>query len=482
MLITITILAYFAALLLLSKLTSRKATNNTFYRADRKSPWHMVAFGMIGASISGVTFISVPGMFIHSQMTYLQMCMGFIPGYFAVALILLPVYYRLNLTSIYTYLEKRFGIKTYHTGSWFFILSQITGQAVKFFVVCVILQQFVFQKAGIPFPVTVISLVLLVWLYSRKGGIKTLVWTDSFQTFCMLAALVLIIYYVIQSLGMNFGQAVHAITGDASSRIFVFDDWISKQNFWKQFVSGIFVVVVMTGLDQNNMQKNLTCKTLKDAQKNMCSYGFAFVPVNLLFLSLGCLLMILADKQSIAVDIQQPDMLLPMFAASGLLGNTVVVLFTIGIIAASFSSVDSALTALTTAYCVDIKGKSEDERLRKKVHFGMAVMLIVFILLFKTINSTSAIDAIYILVSYTYGPLLGMFAFGLLTKRATNDNATPYIAAASPVICYILNGFVARETGYQFGYELLIINGLLTFIGLYVFKGGNKDMKSRTHM
>lgn len=467
MLIIITVLLYFAALMLFSRITARHGDNNqTFFRANRRSPWYMVAFGMVGASISGITFVSVPGMTMFTGMTYVQMCIGFILGYFAVAFVLLPVYYRLNLTTIYTYLKERLGMKSYKTGAWFFLISKMTGAAVRFYVVCIILQRFVLDAIGVPFALTVVAMVALIWLYTRRGGIKTLVWTDTFQTTCMFAALILIIYNVMGQLGMSATDAVKAIATDEHSSMFVMDDWISKQNFWKQFLSGAFVVIVMTGLDQDMMQKNLTCRTLREAQKDMCTYGFAFVPANILFMALGVLLMQLAQKDGIALP-ASGDELLPMFAATGRLGSTVVVLFTIGIVAASFSSADSALTALTTSYCVDIRQREGDEQLRRRAHIGIAVVFGLFILLFKTLNSTSVIDAIYILCSYTYGPLLGLFAFGLFTRRKPCDKLVPYIAVASPIVCFALEKTAMQCWGYKFGYELLMINGLLTFMGLY---------------
>ena len=469
MVIILTILAYFAVLLLFSRLTSRQANNNTFYRGDRRSPWYMVAFGMVGASISGITFVSVPGMAMLSGMTYLQMCLGFIEGYFLVAFVLLPVYYRYNLTTIYTYLLHRLGNCSYKTGASFFLLSKMTGAAVRFFVVCFILQHFVLDNIGVPFWLTVPSMVVLIWLYTRKGGIKTLVWTDTFQTLCMFAALLLIIYKVTGQLGMTPTEAIAAISQDEHSRIFVFDDWVSRQNFWKQFLSGVFVVIVMTGLDQDMMQKNLTCKSLREAQKDVCSYGFAFVPANLLFLSLGVLLMMLAQKQGVALP-QAPDDLLPMFAASGVMGTLVVVLFTIGIVAASFSSADSALTAITTSLCVDILGRKADMKLRKRMHLAVAFVFMLFIIAFKAINSTSVIDAIYILCSYTYGPLLGLFAFSLLTKRQVNDRWSPWVCIASPLICFAIDTLTSQYVGYKFGYELLMLNGALTFAGLALIK------------
>lgn len=467
MLIIITVLLYFAALMLFSRITARHGDNNqTFFRANRRSPWYMVAFGMVGASISGITFVSVPGMTMFTGMTYVQMCIGFILGYFAVAFVLLPVYYKLNLTTIYTYLKERLGMRSYKTGAWFFLISKMTGAAVRFYVVCIILQRFVLDAIGVPFALTVVAMVALIWLYTRRGGIKTLVWTDTFQTTCMFAALILIIYNVMGQLGMSATDAVKAIATDEHSRMFVMDDWISKQNFWKQFLSGAFVVIVMTGLDQDMMQKNLTCRTLREAQKDMCTYGFAFVPANILFMALGVLLMQLAQKEGITLP-ASGDELLPMFAATGRLGSTVVVLFTIGIVAASFSSADSALTALTTSYCVDIRQREGDEQLRRRAHIGIAVVFGLFILLFKTLNSTSVIDAIYILCSYTYGPLLGLFAFGLFTRRKPCDKLVPYIAVASPIVCFALENTAMQCWGYKFGYELLMINGLLTFMGLY---------------
>ena len=419
MLILFTVLAYFFCLLAFSRWTARRATNETFYRGNRRSPWYMVAFGMVGASISGITFVSVPGMVMKMDMTYVQTCLGFIIGYFLVAFLLLPVYYRLNLTTIYSYLQRRLGHYSYKTGAWFFLLSKMTGAAVRFYVVCIILQRFVFEQYGIPFALTVVGMVCLIWLYTRRGGIKTLVWTDSFQTVCMFTALLLIIYKVIGALDLSVGEAFTAIVQNEHSRIFVFDDWMSRQNFWKQFLSGVFIVIVMTGLDQDMMQKNLTCKTLREAQKDMCTYGFAFVPANMLFMALGVLLMLLAQKQNVALP-AMGDELLPMFAATGALGQSVVVLFSLGIVAASFSSADSALTAMTTSFCVDIKEKADDEKLRKRVHIGMAVIFATLILMVDAVNSTSVIDAIYILCSYTYGPLLGLFAYGLLTSLATS--------------------------------------------------------------
>ena len=466
MMILLTVLAYFAILFGISRLTSRRADNNTFYRANRRAPWYMVAFGMIGASISGVTFVSVPGMVLTSQMTYLQMCLGFIVGYLVIAFVLLPLYYRLNLTTIYSYLGQRLGERSYLTGASFFLLSKMTGAAVRFYVVCIILQQFVFEPAGIPFIVNVVLMVLLIWLYTRRGGIGTLVFTDSFQTLCLFTALILIILSVTSELHLSVGGAIDAIAASGMSRVFVFDDWVSPQNFWKQFFSGAFIAIVMTGLDQDMMQKNLTCKSLKDAQKDMCTYGMAFVPANLLFLSLGVLLaMYFGD----ATAQMKGDTLLPAFiqATSHLLPLTSH-LFIIGIVAASFSSADSALTSLTTSFCVDIRHRPDDERLRKRTHVAMCLFFVMFILLFRAVNSTSLIDAIYTIASYTYGPLLGLFTFGLFTRRRPKDACVPYICVVSPLLCYALDAAAQHLWGYHFGYELLMLNGLLTFGGLWL--------------
>ena len=435
----------------------------------------MVAFGMVGASISGVTFVSVPGMVTSIDMTYMQTCLGFILGYFMVAFLLLPLYYRLNLTTIYSYLGQRLGPRAYKTGASFFLLSKMTGAVVRFYVVCMILQRFVFEAWGIPFAVTVLGMVALIWLYTRRGGIKTLVWTDTFQTVCLFGALLLIIYKVVGQLEMTLPEAVNAIAADTHSKMFEFDDWVSKQNFLKQFLSGVFIVIVMTGLDQDMMQKNLTCKSLREAQKDMCTYGVAFVPANLLFLSLGALLVMLAQSQGLSVAMG--DALLPDFVQQS--GLSVVIPFTIGLVAASFSSADSALTSLTTSYCVDIRERAGDERLRKRAHLGISVLFVVMILLFRMLNSTSVIDAIYVLCGYTYGPLLGLFAFGMLTKRMPRDKFVPYICMASPLVCYAIDTLTWHLSGYRFGYELLMLNGLLTFLALFVSSQGTPSVAPR---
>lgn len=456
-----------------SRLTAhRNANNETFFRANRRSPWYMVAFGMVGASISGITFVSVPGMTMRIDMTYIQTCIGFILGYFVIAFVLLPVYYRLNLTTIYTYLQGRLGERSYKTGAWFFLVSKMTGAAVRFYVVCIILQRFVLDAIGVPFVVTVVGMTLLIWLYTRRGGIKTLVWTDSFQTTCMFAALILIIYNVVGQLGMSVPEAVRAIAADTHSRMFVMDDFFSTQNFWKQLFSGAFIAIVMTGLDQDMMQRSLTCRNISDSQKNIVTSTILQTVVIAMFLILGVLLYMFADVEGIAGA--TGDKTFPAVATSGLLPASVGILFVIGLISCSYSAGGSALTALTTSFTIDILGtggKSEAQvkTMRERVHLLMAVCMGVTIIIFNMINSTSAIDAVYKLASYTYGPILGMFTFGILTKRKVNDKFVPLAAIVAPVLCLILQLNSERWFGgYQFSYELLIINALFTVIGLWI--------------
>ncbi len=476
MMILAVVIIYFCTLFAISRYAAKKADNITFFRGERRSPWWMVAFGMVGASISGVTFVSVPGMVLTSGMAYLQLCMGFILGYLAVAFVLLPVYYKLNLTTIYSYLGWRLGQRSYQTGAWFFLLSKMCGAALKFYVVCMILRTF--WGASVDgffgtsasnskwlFVLITVVLVLLIWLYTRRGGIRTLVFTDTFQTLCLFSALLLIIYKVMGQLDFSLIESQNAILSDARSRVFVFDDWGSPWNFWKQLLSGLFIVVVMTGLDQDMMQKNLTCKSLRDAQKDMCTYGVAFLPANFLFLALGILLAQLFESQGVALP-AKGDELLPMFVNQS--GGVVTILFVIGILAASFSSADSALTSLTTCYCVDIRHQEHNERLRRRVHIAMCVCFAAFILIFDAINSKSLIDAIYTIVSYTYGPLLGLFAFGLFAKGKVRDNFVPYICVASPLLCYFIAEIAKQQFGYHFGYELLLLNGMLTYLAVWV--------------
>lgn len=454
---------YFILLFILSKLTAKKDGNDTFYRGERKSSWLMVAYGMIGASVSGVSFVSVPGMVIAQDMTYLQTCFGFILGYFIVAYVLLPIYYKLNVTSIYEIIGNQ------RIAALMFFISDILGSAVKFYLACSMLQIFIFEVLGIPFFLTVPILVFCIWLYTKTGGVKTLVFTDVMQTTFMLAALIGILFSLSGHYAALVGNSEHF-------RVFEFSDFKSTQNFWKQFLSGAFIVIVMTGLNQNMMQKNLTCKTLKESQKNMSLCGFFFVPVNFLFLILGIMLTLWVNHAGELVSMpEKGDDLLPLFIqTSGILW--VKILFVLGIVSAAFSSADSSLTALTTSFCVDIIRKPEDEKLRKFMHIIISAAFVGAVYLLRAIGSGSLLDLVYVLVSYTYGPLLGLFAYNLLYKKTHLPSIpTLIICVSAPVLCYILNDFTTRCYDYKFGYELLLVNGFITFIGL---KTLNKFTKS----
>jgi Na+/proline symporter len=445
--ILIVIVVYFGVLMLISYLTSRKGSgNDEFFRANKSSKWYVVAIAMIGTSISGVTFVSVPGMVRNLDMTYMQMVLGFFFGYLVIAYVLLPLYYRLNLTTIYGYLDQRYGPKSYKTGAWFFLISKIVGAAARLYLVAFILQRLVFDAWGVPFVVTVIGIIMIIWLYSHKSGIKTIIWTDWLQTILFITALILIVWQVNKSMNIDFRGMVTIISGSPHSRIFVFDDWTSTQNFFKQFFSGMFITIVMTGLDQDQMQKNLTIRTLKDAQKNVVSYGFAFAPINFLFLSLGVLLLIYAEQNGIVLPAIS-DEILPVIS-SQYLGPVVLGIFVVGIVAAAFSSADSALTALTTSFCVDIlnmnavslnkEQEKKDVRTRRIAHVTISAVFVLIILLIEAIGSDSIINAIYKLASYTYGPLLGLYFFGLYTKVKPTDKFVPYVAISAPVLCFII--------------------------------------------
>ena len=483
--ILIVIVVYFGVLMLISYLTGRKGSgNDTFFRANKSSKWYVVAIAMVGTSISGVTFVSVPGMVRNLDMTYMQMVFGFFFGYLVIAYVLLPLYYRLNLTTIYGYLDQRYGPKSYKTGAWFFLVSKIVGAAARLYLVAFILQTLVFDAWNVPFVVTVIGIILVIWLYSHKSGIKTIIWTDWLQTILFITALILIAWQVAMRLDLNFGGIVSTITHSAHSRIFVFDDWGSTQNFFKQFFSGMFITIVMTGLDQDQMQKNLTIRTLKDVQKNVVSYGLAFAPINFLFLCLGVLLIVFAEQNGIVLP-DVSDNILPVIA-SEYLGQTVLGIFIVGIVAAAFSSADSALTALTTSFCVDILNmkpvsqtkaqEKTDIRTRRMVHVGVSAAFVLIILLIEVIGSDSIITAIYKLASYTYGPLLGLYAFGLYSKVKPMDKWVPYVAVAAPILCFIIEIVMQQVYGYQVGYELLLMNGLFTGIGLYIIKSSHHQI------
>ncbi|MDH6309733.1 SSS family transporter [Dysgonomonas sp. PFB1-18] len=468
--ILIVIAVYFGALLLISYFVSRKSSDNeAFFLGNRQSPWFVVAIAMVGTSISGVTFVSVPGMVGSFDMTYMQMVFGFVVGYFVIAYVLLPLYYRLNLTTIYGYLEQRFGFHSYKTGASFFILSKIIGAAARLYLVAMILQALVFSQWNIPFWVTVAGIILLIWGYTFRSGIKTIIWTDTLQTSCLLLGVILIIWQVASKMDLNIPQVIDAVSNNEHSRIFVFDDWASKQNFFKQFLSGVFITIVMTGLDQDMMQKNLTCKSLKDAQKNMVTYGFAFAPINFLFLSLGVLLLLFAAQYGIALP-EKSDQILPMLATE-YLGLPVLIFFTIGIIAAAFSSADSALTALTTSVCVDLLNINREDaqkakKTRKTVHVLVSLAFLIVILIIDSVQQENILDTIYKVASYTYGPLLGLFFFGLFTKMNIKDKIVPFVCILAPLLSFVLEMFLLKEYGYQVGYEILLFNGLLTAFGL----------------
>ena len=470
--------AYFLLLLFVSRRSGSTNNNDTFFRAGHSSHWGMVAFGMIGASISGVSLVSVPGWVGTTGMTYLQMCFGFILGYAAVAFLLLPLYYRLRLTSIYGYLGQRFGQRAHRTGSLFFIISKLTGAAARMYLACLVLHEFVARPLGIPFPLTVLVPLLLIWCYTRRNGIAALVRTDVLQTACLLLSAAILLWAAADVLGLDLQGTITTIRRSPLSRVWEWDAQ-SPQAFWRQFLSGVFIVIVMTGLDQDMMQKNLTCRSLREAQRDMCTYGLCFVPVNLLLLGLGVLLHSVCMAKGLAIP-SRGDELLPTVIASGALGAWVTIPFSIGLIAAAFSSADSALTSLTTSVCVDLlqlerkeTNEAQQSRQRGLVHICIVVLFLACILVFYEVGSGSVIDLIYRLASYTYAPLLGLYAFGMLTRRRPADRAIPYVALATPALCAALDYLAPQYLNYHFGYELLMVGGTLTFLGLWAtsFRG-----------
>lgn len=469
--VTITIIAYFALLFTVSYIAGRKTDNEGFFVGNRKSSWYVVAFAMIGSTISGVTFVSVPGMVGSSCFSYLQMVLGFIVGQFIIAFILVPLFYRMNLVSIYEYLENRFGTSSYRTGAWFFFISKMLGAAVRLFLVCLTLQLLVFEPFHLPFILNVAVTVALVWLYTFRGGVKSLIWTDSLKTFCLVVSVVLCIYYIASDLKLNFGGLVNTISDSDLSRIFFFDDINDKRYFFKQFLAGVFTVIAMNGLDQDMMQRNLSCKNFRDSQKNMITSSISQFFVILLFLMLGVLLYTFVAQQGLTAP-SKSDELFPMIATSSYFPDIVGILFIIGLVSSAYSAAGSALTALTTSFTVDIlHAKRKEEvtlsKLRKRVHISMAVVMGIVIFVFGLLNNTSVIDAIYTLASYTYGPILGLFAFGIFTKKQINDKYIPFVAILSPILCYILqSNSEAWFNGYQISYELLILNAFFTFLGL----------------
>jgi SSS family transporter len=471
---------YFALLLLISYFTGKNDSNEDFFKAGKQSPWYLVAFGMVGASLSGVTFISVPGWVDSSQFSYLQVVLGYFIGYLITAYVLLPIYYKQNVTSIYQFLDDRFGFVSYKVGAISFFVSRVLGAAFRLFLVAIVLQQFVFDAWNVPYEITVILSILLIWIYTFKGGIKTIVWTDTLQTLFMLVSVGLSIYFILNKLEWSFSDFLASPELTGYSKTIFTDDLFAKNHLLKSFFGGMFVTICMTGLDQDMMQKNLTCRNLKDAQKNMVSFSVVLVLVTFVFMLLGALLFIYAKKYEIAIPLMdgQPktDLLFPEIALNSGLGMTVAITFMLGLIAAAYSSADSALTSLTTSFCIDFLGtekKSEKEAktLRQRTHVGMSVLLILVVISFKYILDRNVIDGLLTVASYTYGPLLGLFSFGIFTKHQVKDNYVWLVALISVAIIVFLGKLPAESIGgYEFGYELLPLNGLLTFIGLWLIR------------
>ncbi|HTX89119.1 MAG TPA: sodium:solute symporter [Bacteroidales bacterium] len=474
--IFLTFLCYTLLLFLVTWITARRATSRTFFIGNKASPWFVVAYGMIGASMSGVTFMSIPGWVGATQFSYMLVVFGYLIGYFVIALVLMPLYYRLNLTSIYTYLEGRFGFWSYKTGSFYFILSRVVGASFRMFLVVNVLQVFVFDAWKIPFWLTVLIFIVLILLYTFKGGIRTIIWTDTIQTTFMLLALVFSIYFITKNLGTGFPALFHDVFNSSYSKM-VFTDWHDRRFLLKQFFSGVFIAIVMTGLDQEMMQKNLSCRSLKDAQKNMFTFSFIMVFVNFLFLFLGAILYIFSERTGLAVPPRTDD-LFPTLAINHL-GPVAGLIFLIGLISAAYPSADGALTSLTTSFSIDFLGinkkpeldEKEKRRTRYKVHFSFAFILLVVIVIFRAINEQAVIDKLFTIAGYTYGPLLGLFAFGLFTRYRPRDRWVPVVAVLSPVICFLLSKYsVNLFNGYKFGFELLILNGIITFVGLLLIR------------
>jgi len=478
--IVLTVIAgYFAILFLISRITSRHVTVDTYFTGNHKSPWYVVAFGMIGASLSGITFISVPGEVGNTNFYYFQLVLGYLAGYFVIATVLLPLYYKLRLVSIYSYLQKRFGNVSHKTGSLFFLISQSIGASLRLFVVSGVLHIAFFQYYNIPFVLTVIITILLIWAYTKKAGIKTIVWTDIFQTFMMLMSVGISIYIISRSLNLSFGELTNTISESKYSTLFNWD-WNYEKNFYKQFITGIVVAIAMNGLDQNEMQKSLTCRNLKEAQKNIYLYSIILVITNLIFLSLGVLLYIYIQRSGISLSIDNAgnfvntDKLFPSLALNHF--NTFAgIVFMLGIASAAFSSADSALTALTTAFYTDFlktEGKSDIEKrkIRTRINITFSLILICIIMIFHMINNDSVINTVYTIAGYTYGPLLGLYTFGLFTKFKIRDKWVPIIVILAPVMSYLLNILSIKIFGFHFGYSLLLLNGIITFIGLWMIR------------
>ena len=468
---------YFCLLIGISFWTGKNDSNNNFFKAGKNSPWYVVAFGMIGASLSGVTFISVPGWVQGSQFSYMQIVVGFLFGYFTIGYVLLPVYYKSNITSIYEYLNNRFGTVSHKTGAFFFFVSRVLGASFRLFLAASVFQYFIFDALGVPYEITVVFSILLIWLYTAKGGIKTIVWTDTLQTLCMLVAVFVGIYVLASKFEGNLIEIYTSTDFTKYSKMIFTEDINDKKHWIKSLLGGMFIAIAMTGLDQDMMQKNLTCKNSKEAKWNIISLGFVLILVNFIFLSLGALLFMYAEQKGIQIPIvdgtPKTDLLFPEIALNADLGMPLAIFFILGLIAAAYSSADSALTSLTTSFCFDFldlekKPKNQQKNIRKKVHIGVSLLLVVVIILLKYTIEGNVISNLLKITGYTYGPLLGMFAFGIFTKKTIIDNYIPMIAIASVVCTYLLDSYSTELFGgYQFGYELLVVNGGITFVGMY---------------
>jgi SSS family transporter len=471
---------YFLILLAIAHFTGKEDSNESFFKANRNSPWFLVAFGMVGASLSGVTFISVPGWVESSQFTYFQVVMGYLVGYFVVAFVLLPVYYRNNVTSIYEYLNTRLGKNSHRAGAFFFFISRVLGAAFRLFLVAIVLQQFIFDALGVPYELTVVLSIVLIWVYTQKGGIRTIVFTDTLQTGLMITAVILSILYINQALDWYFSEFLASNELKNFDDVFVTDSLLSRNHFLKSFIGGAFVTICMTGLDQDMMQKNLSCRNLKDAQKNMVVFSFVLVVVTGLFMLLGALLYIYANREGITIPLMdgepKTDLLFPEIALNGNLGVAVAITFILGLIAAAYSSADSALTSLTTSFCVDFmaidkQAEPEQKKLRKKTHIGMSLLLILVVISFKYVLDRNVIDGLLTVAGYTYGPLLGLFAFGIFTPYKIKDQSVWIVVFTALGLVSILGATDASLLGgYELGYELLPLNGLLTFLGLVLIR------------
>lgn len=469
--VIVTIAAYFALLMVISWFASRGSNNSTFFNGNRQAPWGLVAFAMIGAAISGVTFISVPGMVAAKGYSYLQMVLGFIVGYFVIAFVLVPMFYRRNLISIYGYLEERFGKSTYHTGAWFFFISKMLGAAVRFFVVCVVLQLMVFGPLEIPFAITVIVSILLIWIYTVQGGVKTLIWTDTLKSFCLIMSVILCIYFIADNLGMNLGEALSAVTAHPSFKMFYFEDPMAGTYFWKQFLAGVFMAIALNGLDQDMMQRNLACRNSRQSQKNMIVSGITQFFVIALFLILGTMLLIYMDSKGIARP-EKPDDTFGVVVGSPGMPVVVGILFILGLVSAAYSAAGSALTSLTTSFTVDILGanrRMNERRLavtRRLVHMAMSVAMGLVIIAFYYLSEEDAISAVYTLASYTYGPILGLFVFGMACRRPVRDRLVPVVCILAPILSWAAQWALKEYCDYTTSFELLLMNAAFTILGL----------------